>query len=132
MFPQATVKVLEVSTSDHIPLFLELNKLKYAPRTRRFRFENIWIKGEQCIKLVQDSWEQNAGRSIIEKVEYCCLKLEEWGGGKIKEMKIKIQNYRKEMRNCRSRRDAYGVKKYNEARWEFLQLLEKQEVYWKQ
>ncbi|XP_074347583.1 uncharacterized protein LOC141686447 [Apium graveolens] len=47
-------------------------------------------------------------------------------------MKIKIQEYRKEMRKYRSRRDDYGVQNYNEARWEFLKLLEKQEVYWNQ
>lgn len=80
MFSQATVKVLEVSTSDHMPLFLELNRMRYVPKSRRFKFENMWIKEEQCSKLVQDSWIQNAGRSIVEKVEYCCLKLEEWGG----------------------------------------------------
>lgn len=36
------------------------------------------------------------------------------------------------MRKLRSRRDAYGVRKYNEARSEFLKLLERQEIYWKQ
>lgn len=50
----------------------------------------------------------------------------------MQEMRNEIQYYRKEMRRLRSRRDEYGVSKYNEARWEFLKLLEKQEVYWKQ
>lgn len=54
------------------------------------------------------------------------------GGGKTKEMKYQIQAYRKEMRKMRSRRDEVGIRKYNAARWEFLKLLEKQEVYWKQ
>lgn len=81
---------------------------------------------------MQESWRQTAGKTILEKVEYCCLKLEEWGGGKLKEMRERIQYYRKEMRKLRSRRDAYGVRKYNEARGEFLKLLERQEVYWKQ
>lgn len=31
-----------------------------------------------------------------------------------------------------SNRDSDGVKKYDEARWEFLKLLEQQEIYWKQ
>lgn len=53
-------------------------------------------------------------------------------GGRVKEMKNQIQEYRREMRKFRSRRDAYGVRKYNEARSEFLKLLERQEVYWKQ
>lgn len=47
-------------------------------------------------------------------------------------MKNQIQEYRREMRKFRSRRDAYGIRKYNEARSEFLKLLERQEVYWKQ
>lgn len=50
----------------------------------------------------------------------------------MKEMRMKIQQYRKEMRKYRSRRDSYEVSKYNEARDEFLKLLEKQEAYWKQ
>ncbi|KAL8107899.1 hypothetical protein AgCh_024343 [Apium graveolens] len=36
------------------------------------------------------------------------------------------------LRKLRSRRDGYGVRRYNEVRWEFLKLLEQQEVYWKQ
>lgn len=32
----------------------------------------------------------------------------------------------------RSRRDTHGINTYNAFRWEFLQLLEKQEIYWKQ
>lgn len=36
------------------------------------------------------------------------------------------------MKDLLSRRDAYGVARYNEARNEFLKLLEKQEVYWNQ
>ncbi|XP_074336841.1 uncharacterized protein LOC141674013 [Apium graveolens] len=36
------------------------------------------------------------------------------------------------LKQYRSRRDAYGVQKYDEIRWDFLKLLEQQEVYWKQ
>lgn len=79
MFPQTKVKVLEGSTSDHLPLFLELNKKVYAPKTKRFKFENIWIKEEQCPRLVQECWEQTDGKSIVEKMEFYCLRLEEWG-----------------------------------------------------
>lgn len=82
MFPRATVKVIKVSTSDQMPLFLELNKLIYAPKKKRFCFENMWIKEEHCLNLVQESWTQATGRSILGKMDYCCLKLEEWGGSK--------------------------------------------------
>lgn len=50
----------------------------------------------------------------------------------MKEMRMKIQQYRRDMRKFRSRRDSYGVTKYNEAMDTFLKLLDKQEVYQKQ
>lgn len=90
MFPRAMITVLEVSTSDHMPLFLELNRLVYVPKARRFRFENVWIRDEQYLKVVQESWSQTEGRSIVEKVEFCGLKLEEWGGGKMQKVRKKI------------------------------------------
>ncbi|KAL8108439.1 hypothetical protein AgCh_024775 [Apium graveolens] len=123
LFPTVTIKVLEVSTSDHLPLFLELNRQVYVPKTRRFRFENMWIKEDQCQKLVKDSWEEVMGRSIMEKVEYVCWKLAEWGGGQVKEMRLKLQDYRKEMRRYRARRDEYGVKKYNETRKKYNKVV---------
>lgn len=79
IFLEAEVKVMEVSTSDHLPLFLELNKFVYVPETKKFRFENVWIREEQCFKLVQDSWRQVEGRSIVDKMEYLSMQLEEWG-----------------------------------------------------
>lgn len=48
LFPTAIVTVLEFSTCDHMPLFLELNRQVYVPKTRKFRFENMWIKEEKC------------------------------------------------------------------------------------
>lgn len=36
MFPRAELKVLEVSTSDHLPIFLDLKTKVYAQKTRRF------------------------------------------------------------------------------------------------
>lgn len=77
LFPRATIKVLEVSTSDHMPLFLELNRMIYVPKVRKFRFENAWIRDDQCLRVVQESWDQTEGRNIIDKVEFCVLKLEE-------------------------------------------------------
>ncbi|XP_074352667.1 uncharacterized protein LOC141691812 [Apium graveolens] len=98
LFPAAQVRVLEVSTSDHLPLFLNLNRQVFMPREKRFKFENIWIKDKECRNIVQDCWNA-AGR---------------------------------ELKNLRSRRDAGGIQKYNKVRWEFLCLLEKQEIFWKQ
>lgn len=69
---------------------------------------------------------------ILEKMALCCAKLEEWGGGMIKDLKGKMASYRRDMQRLRSRRDSVGVCRYSEARWNYLRLLEKQEVFWRQ
>lgn len=130
IFPNAEVQVIEVSTSDHLPLFLHLNKQIFVPKARRFKFENIWIRDVECMNLVKNSWAMNGVDNILEKIQFCCLKLDEWGG-KLKELSQQIKNCRWAMRKFRSRRDVLGVQRYNEARDEFLKLLERQEVYWK-
>lgn len=70
--------------------------------------------------------------NLLEKLTQCCLKLEEWGGGLVKEMKENLKLYRNQMKQFRARRDAQGLKLYSEARWNFLRLIEKQEIFWQQ
>ncbi|XP_074361982.1 uncharacterized protein LOC141702184 [Apium graveolens] len=70
LFPNAEIQVLEVSTSDHLPLILQLNKQVFAQKAKRFRFENIWIKEADCRNLVQNSWNSNDLGNILEKIEY--------------------------------------------------------------
>lgn len=40
-FPNVEARVLEVSTSDHLPVCISLKIQVYKPRERRFRFENM-------------------------------------------------------------------------------------------
>lgn len=46
----------------------------------------------------------------------------------MKELRSSIKKYSREMRKYRSRRDMNGVQRYNEARCEYLKLLERQEI----
>lgn len=132
LFPNAVVKVMEASTSDHLPLFLDLNRKVYVHKGKRFRFENVWIKEKECYSLINSCWRSEELGSIVEKMSKCCLVLEEWGGGLVKEMREQLKACRLQMRKFRSRRDVQGIKEYNSARGEFLKLLEKQEIFWQQ
>lgn len=77
MFPNAEVQVLKVSTSDHLPILLHLNMQVYVVKSRKFKFENVWIRDADCLNLVQDSWSTDGLENILDKIEYCCLKLDE-------------------------------------------------------
>ncbi|XP_074352478.1 uncharacterized protein LOC141691607 [Apium graveolens] len=132
MFLLAEVTVLEVTTSDHLPLMLQLHRKVFEKRRCRFKFENIWIGEREYRNIVQECWRQDGERDLMEKIMSCSLKLEEWGGGLIREMKVQIGKYRKEMQRYRSRRDTFEIQKYDAARWQFIRLLEKQEIFWRQ
>lgn len=132
LFPDAEVRVLEVSISDHMPLYLQLNRKIYVPKDKRFHFENMWIQEKDCRNIIEDCWKNGDSNDLLEKMARCCARLEEWGGGMLREMKLRIVNCRKEMQRLRSRRDEVGIRRYGEIRWEFLKLLDKQEVYWSQ
>lgn len=75
LFPDAEVSVLEVTTSDHMPLYLHLNKIVYVPKERRFRFENTWLREKECVNVVKKSWKFTEVRDIIDQLNYCGLQL---------------------------------------------------------
>lgn len=132
LFPNAVVKVVDVSISGHLPLFLDLSRKVYVPKSKRFRFENVWIREKDCFNVIANCWEDMATCTLLDKLANCCLKLEEWGGGLIKEIKDNLKLYRNQMKKYRSRRDVQGLQLYSEARWNFLRLIEKQEIFWQQ
>lgn len=68
----------------------------------------------------------------MEKMVRCCAKLEAWGGGLIRDMKQRMLKYRQTMKRLRNRRDVVGLRQYEKARWHYLKLLEKKEIFWRQ
>lgn len=72
-----------MTTSDHLPLFLNLMKQVYVPRAKRFKFENTWIREQDCRGVVKQGWERAGCGTILEKIRSCGSKLQEWGGSKI-------------------------------------------------
>lgn len=132
LFPMAEVQVIEMTTSDHLPLLLQINKQVYAPKERKFKFENVWIWERECKNIVKNGWEVASGSDIVEKIRVCGVRLQEWGGGTHTKYRLQVQECRRLLRNLRSRRDAAGITRYNEVREEYLKLLERQEIYWKE
>lgn len=108
--------MLEVATSDHLPLFLQINKQVYRSKEKRFRFENVWLREKECMQVVKNGWEEAEDRNLLEKIEFCGVKLQEWGGGLSNEYKKQSLELRTRLRKLRSRRDVQGVQLYNEVR----------------
>lgn len=102
------------------------------PKGNQFKFENVWIWEQQCRNIVKNGWEMAESLDIVEKIWVCGVKLQEWGGGTNKKYKQQLQDCRSLLKKLRSRRDAAGVQQHSEVRGEYLKLLERQKIYWKQ
>lgn len=77
MFPLANITVLDVTTSDHLPLSLKLNRKMNVPKLHRFLFENMWLRETECAHIIQKCWQELTNHTITEKIQYCGVKLEE-------------------------------------------------------
>lgn len=81
-----------------MPLVLNLHKQVYVQKRRRFRFENMWVQETECISIVQTCWNEEGPTDLLEKMIRCCARLEEWGGGLVRDMKIKLARYKSDMK----------------------------------
>lgn len=62
-------------SSDHAPLLLESNKLERITRSRRFRYENAWIREVDCKEVVRTAWLGNTDSDIFTKMTKCATEL---------------------------------------------------------
>lgn len=71
IFTDARIINLEVSTSDHCPIIMELEKVEKVAQQKRFRFENAWLREPVCQQIVEDVWTENPLSFLFEKLETC-------------------------------------------------------------
>lgn len=60
-FKEARLTNLEISTSDHNPLFLEPEVQVFSHTNYKFKFENFWLREPMCEQLVRNVWEGDGG-----------------------------------------------------------------------
>lgn len=107
------MKVIEVSTSDHLSLYLQLQRQVYVSKRKRFKFENTWLKEDECKRVDMNGWGSAADLDIVKKLKFCGLQLQEWSEGVSFEFKQKIKSCRDRLRKLRSGRDIFGIQTYN-------------------
>lgn len=84
-FPSAHVSHIKQPRSDHIPIFLQLDKsLAQHPemRCRPFCFESMWVRRNDCEKIVRKVWEEDSmgdqSYDVIHNGEICRAELLQW------------------------------------------------------
>lgn len=79
-FSKAKVWSLECSCSSHLPIFMDLIPQILMHWSKRFRFENPWLREVDCLEVVHNSWDSSASSPIQSKISVCRVNLLKWGG----------------------------------------------------
>ncbi|CAM8982788.1 unnamed protein product [Rhodiola kirilowii] len=134
LFPNALVRHGFANSSDHVPMVVQVKGGRTAGRQHLQKFEPMWLRHSRFKEVVRESWEgQGDVREIADKLRACMEKLTHWNGsefgsvkGKVKELKLKIQ----ELRNGSRTEDTAD----QEARLsgELDEWMEREELYWRQ
>ncbi|XP_074352960.1 uncharacterized protein LOC141692122 [Apium graveolens] len=130
-FQDAKLTNLEVSTSDHCPIFLEPMIEKITLSTKRFWFENAWLREPMCKKIVEETWERKQSGLFHDKLKSCSKSLAGWGQEITDNFKRRIAHSNKIIRTTRGRRDDLSVKQFQEESKKLTEVLTQQEVFWK-
>lgn len=103
LFPGAWLENLEFSASDHCPLWLNLGVHKRIKCTKRFRFENAWMREPMCGQIVRDHWDIYSTESLQEKIKCCSTALAEWGRDITGNFKERIAQCNKVLKRLKNR-----------------------------
>ncbi|KAF2301233.1 hypothetical protein GH714_021041 [Hevea brasiliensis] len=130
-FALSKAAVLDYSSSDHLPILLQVRIFLPRHSPRLFRFENTW-GAEWCREIVEEIWSDPSLGSVLEKLQFCSVRLGEWGDNLRKLYKQEIDDCKRVMGLLRGKRDAHSRESFRMAKSKFLDLLRRKESYWRQ
>lgn len=134
LFPTAKVKHLFTRNSDHLPILLylrEVSQKRFRQRRRRFRFEAMWLKSEDCAEIVRDNWSSDA--TLLGNLESCRIGLVNWDRSRFGQVKTKVKELKAELENLHRQQFTADVKQRTvEVKRELEEQLDREELMWKQ
>ena len=116
-FANAYVQNEEATSSDHSAICLQLGNSK-APYSPRFRFENAWIREEECRNVITKCWKRHRGGDILNQIYACGGDLQTWGRNQLNLFKKKVQACHKRIWSLKSHTGETTARQMLEARKE--------------
>ena len=81
-YKEARVHHIVDSTSDHFALLISDSTVYQLPRRRRFHFEAMWTKKEECMNIAEAAWRSSTNqinpRGMAERLNQCAIELNRW------------------------------------------------------
>ncbi|VFQ59794.1 unnamed protein product [Cuscuta campestris] len=132
LFDKVEVLHIEIVSSDHSALFLTLRSMTISYAPKPFRFENAWLKEIDVKEAVTMEWEIGMGCPISDRILRCGEYLQQWGRQKHAVFRDKLRKSKQQMAKYRNSHDAEHRYLYRCAQEAYKQVLEQQDLYWKQ
>lgn len=129
---EATLLNMKVTTSDHMPIFLELSQDARPGNSRHFRFENAWLREPKCKEIVTDCWLTNSALDYDQKISICQKKLGLWGKEITGNFAQRIRQCKHRLKHLKQRRVSHSVQMYIEEQKIFNEILIQKEIFWRQ
>lgn len=131
MFRNARLENINIVCFDHSAILLDPDFNPGAYTEKLFRFENAWLKEEECSNIVANFWGVVEELSFPKQLVDCCMRIKQWGGKKYKQFGKTIDELRSRMQKLKWEHNASEIQKYNVAATQLRRLYHQVEVYWK-
>ncbi|KAJ9140804.1 hypothetical protein P3X46_031404 [Hevea brasiliensis] len=120
---------LEVTSSDHLSIYLELKV--FVPRRQAclFRYENLWNREPDCRRLVEECCLDNSSLDVLAKLQKCSSVLDSWGQSLRNLFKADIDNCKRDMKLYHGASDLVYKNQFLAAKNHFFELLTQKDMY---
>ncbi|OMP14345.1 Endonuclease/exonuclease/phosphatase, partial [Corchorus olitorius] len=135
-YSEAVLTNLPITTSDHGPMILQLQKSQYYKR-RPYRFEWMWTTHHDCKEIIRSNWMQNsqgsAAYQLVKKIKATSIALKRWNKECFGQLQTRKVNLEKELEELQQNLfSEYKRKEEREKRKEYALLLEQEQMDWMQ
>jgi hypothetical protein len=132
IFPHSQLHNVISHRSDHFPILLKLCMADKRRGAGEFRFENVWLMGENFDDVVIGGWEKSLNGGVLNKLKSCTEDMNDWGRKLRNKYRVEIEECREELERLRGSVQTSQVVRYEEVRNRMGILLAQEEAFWKQ
>ncbi|KAJ9558242.1 hypothetical protein OSB04_012856 [Centaurea solstitialis] len=131
-YPEAKLRNLTAPISDHSPILLDMVGSSCSSKKHVFRFENKWFLEDTLNPMVEQRWQDTSGQRLLDRLEVCSTALNKWGKELAMRYRRQVSAAKQKMEMLRPSDNPRDVQAFDECRQKLLDVMEKEEVFWKQ
>lgn len=134
IFPSAKVSHLFTRNSDHRPILLRFRGIpsrRFRHTRKRFRFEAMWVRAEDCQKIITEHWDTTD--DLLRNLHNCRIGLANWDKDVFGSVQKKFKELKKKLELPQQQDFTADVKSQIQVtKIELEEILDREEILWRQ